>query len=128
MSCATGGFETAGSPTALMSGVERAVKFPKLNLLDEDKGRPKEFRFRSLEEGVEAGWAIGDVVAEACGVGLWRSKVNRDGASLLPDGGLWSVPDSCWPRARPTAAIPTVPVAQSWVQQASMNGQIRGAH
>ena len=113
MSCATGCCETADSPTALISVIERAVKFPKLNLLDDDNGRPKEVRFRNLEGGAEAGWAIGDGAVEAGGVDLWRSKVNRDGAFLLPEAGLWSCAGFWWPRARPTAAIPTVPVAQS---------------
>lgn len=113
VSGATGFPATPASPSALLSGIEGAVKFAKLSLLDEDSGRPKEFRFRSREVGAEAGCAMDDVGGEGIGVELCWSKVNRDGAFLLPEPGLWSVAGFRWPRARPTAAIPTVPVAHS---------------
>jgi len=70
VSGATGFPVTPESPSALLSGIEGAVKFPKLSLLDDDSGRPKEFRFRNREVGAEAGWAIDDVVVEGIGVEL----------------------------------------------------------
>ena len=91
MACAIGCCETSDSPSALISGVERAVGFPKLSLLDDDNGRPEEVRFRNLVGGAEASWAIGgDGAVEADGVDLWKFKINRDGVFLLHEAGLWS--------------------------------------
>lgn len=70
VSGATGFPGTPESPPALTSDIEGAVKFPKLSLLDDDRGRPKEVRFRNREVGAEAGWAIGDVVLDGIGVDL----------------------------------------------------------
>ena len=49
------------------SGVDTSVLVPSLKYPDEVRGRPPEFRFRSLEVGAEADWVIvGGVAAISC--------------------------------------------------------------
>ncbi len=84
-------------------------------LFKEDSGRLTELRFRSREDGAETDCEIGEGVDGSIDVGWTSLNVEDDSASrLFRDVGLRAV--DCWglPKARPTAATPTVPIAQSW--------------
>ena len=61
---------------------------PRLNLLDDDNGRPNEVRLRNRDVGVEVGWAGGDGLDGSIGAEWESSKVKREGAFLLPEAGL----------------------------------------
>ena len=104
----------SSSSCTSVSGVEPSVHFPLLNLFSDDSGRPTELRFRSREVGAETDCEIEEGVEGSIDVG--RTSLNEvdDGAfRLFRDVGLRAV--GCWglPKARPTAATPTVPIAQS---------------
>ena len=79
---------SSDSPAGLMSDMDRAVQLPRLNLLEDDNGRPKELRLRNRKDGAEVGWAGGNGLEGAVGAGWDSSKVKRDGAFLLPEAGL----------------------------------------
>lgn len=83
-------------------------------LLEEVNGRLAELRFRSLEVGADAGWDCGDGVAGMVDGGRALFKAAPEGVFLLFDMGLAAIECCGWPKAKPTAATPTVPVAQSW--------------
>ena len=83
-------------------------------LLDDVQGRPAEARFRSLEVGADAGWeGLAGVSCRSCRDRLSRNDV-RDGILLFFDVGLAAIECCGWPKARPTAATPRVPDAQSY--------------
>ena len=71
--------------------MDRVVQLPRLSLLEDDKGRPKEVRLRSREFGVGVGWSGDDGLEGAIGADPDSSSVNREGAFLLPEAGLWSL-------------------------------------
>ena len=98
---------------SFVSGVEPSVLMPPLKLLDEVNGRPAELRFGSLDVGAEAGWGCGDGVVGMVDRGGRSFKVALDVVFLLFDMGLAAIECCGWPKANPTAATPTVPVAQS---------------
>ena len=98
---------------SLLSGVKSSVLIPPLRLLDDVNGLPAELRFRSLEVGAEAGWGCGDGVAGIVNGGWTWFKAVLEGILLLFDTGLAAIECCGWPKAKPTAATPTVPVAHS---------------
>lgn len=108
-----GGSGAADWPTSSGSVAGRVVQLPRLNLLEDDRGRPKEVRLRNREVGPGVGWSGDDGLEGAIGADRDSSSVKREGAFLLPEAGLWSLGGFRRPKASPTAAIPTVPVAQS---------------
>ena len=94
-----------------VSGVEPAVLVPPLELFNDVRGRPAEVRFRSLEVVAGAVWGGDDGV-----VGMFArgsSKPALDVVLLLLDNGLVAAECRGCPKAKPTAATPTVPVAHS---------------
>ena len=96
-----------------MSGIDPTVLVPPLELFDEVRGRPTEVRFRSLEVGAEAVWGNADDVVGILGRGWRSSKPALDVVLLLFDVGRVAAECCGWPKAKPTAATPTVPVAHS---------------
>lgn len=76
-------------------------------------GRLSEVRFRSLETGAEVVWGRADGVVGMFERGLKSSKPALDVVLLLFDVGLVAGECCGWPKAKPTAATPTVPVAHS---------------
>ena len=95
------------------SGVEPSVRMPPLKLLAEVNGRPAELRFRNRDVGAEAGWGCGDGVVGMADGGWTSFNVALGGVFLLFDIGLAAIECCGWPKAKPTAAMPTVPVAHS---------------
>ena len=79
---------SSDSSAGLISDIERAVHMPRLNLLEDDNGRPNEVRLRNLVVGAEVGWAGGDGLEGPIGADRDSSKVKREGAFLLPEAGL----------------------------------------
>ena len=79
---------SSGSVAGLMSEMDLVVQLPKLNLLEDDKGRPKEVRLRSREVGPGVGWSGDDGLEAAIGADRDSSSVKREGAFLLPEAGL----------------------------------------
>ena len=79
---------SSGSVAGLISDMDRVVQLPRLNLLEDDKGRPKEVRLRSREVGTGMGWSGDDGPEGAIGADGDSSSVKREGAFLLPEAGL----------------------------------------
>lgn len=79
---------SSGSSAVLMSDIDRVVQLARLNLLEDDSGRPKEVRLRNLVVGAEVGWAGGDGLEGDNGADGDSSRVKREGAFLLPEAGL----------------------------------------
>ena len=91
-----------------------AVLLSLSGLLEEDSGQPTEFRFRSLVVGADDDLGIVDGVAGGTAVMTGSYELAKGGAFRLFDVGLASVVCGLYPKARPIAATPTVPVAHSW--------------
>ena len=96
-----------------MFGFETGVHLAFSDLLDEDNGLPAEFRFRNRVVGAETDWGKAEGVAGGIAVALGSRDVVNDVPFRLLDEGLLSVECGLYPNARPIAATPTVPVAQS---------------
>ena len=79
---------SSGSVAGLTSDVDCVVQLPRLNLLEDDKGRPKEVRLRSREGGPGMGWSGDDGLEGAIGADRDSSSVKREEAFLLPEAGL----------------------------------------
>jgi len=99
--------------SSLASGVEPSVLMPSLRLLADVNGRPTELRFRSLDVGAEVDCGSGEGVEGMAGRGWASFGVDRDGVFLFFDVGLAAIECSGCPKAKPIAATPTVPDAQS---------------
>ena len=79
---------SSGSSAGLVSNMDGVAHIPRLNLLEDDNGRPKEVRLRNRDIGVEVGWTGGDGLGGAIGADGDSSKVKREGVFLLPEAGL----------------------------------------
>ena len=101
------------SPSNLESDVRPTVLVPPLKLLEDVRGLPREVRFRSLEVGAEAVWGGTDDRVGMVERGRKSSKPALDMVLLLFDVGLVAAECCGRPKAKPTAATPTVPVAHS---------------
>lgn len=94
--------------------MEASVLTPPLRLLVDVMGRPAELRFCNLEVGAELACCSGlGVVGGSCRVKVLFIDA-REGILLFFDVGLGAIECWGWPKARPTAATPTVPDAQSY--------------
>ena len=97
-----------------MSGDEATLRVAPFKLLAEVNGRPREFRFRSRDDdGAEVGGGNGEGVEGIALSGCASSKAVRYNVFLLLGFGRAAFECCGWPKANPTAAMPTVPVAQS---------------
>ena len=89
------------------------VHFPPSRLSEADRGCTAEARLRRRVAGAEADCSTGEGVAGAIDVEAGPLDVEMGGASRL---GVEDFASDDWyrqPNARPIAATPTVPVAQS---------------
>lgn len=87
---------------------------PSLNRFDGDSGWPKELRLRSRDVEADAEEGSDDGCGELIDAVWDSSRTPRTMGFLLVVLGLVAIVRCCgWPNAKPIAAIPTVPDAQS---------------
>lgn len=94
-------------------GVDPNVLIPPLRLLADVNGRPAELRFRNVDVGAEVACGSGDGVDGMADRGWASRSVDLEVGFLFLDVGLAAIECCGCPKAKPIAATPTVPDAQS---------------